>query len=724
MKKTKAFFAALLVTISASAQNTVAEARAMGEGANVTITAVVTNGSEFGAVRYMQDHTAGMVAFGSKTDGLEFGDSIIISGTLKNYRGLLEIDPISNVTLLGKATVAPQPKLVNANEIGENTEGQLIRVNDATFANGGSSFTSTTFDFSAASQNGVAYINKDTELIGELVPVGKVDLIGLSGQFDFNNGTEGAQILPRTLDDLIEKSSVSIISPLTQSNIATTSFDLNFLSNKDAEGLIFYSTEQNAPIAAMTEVKGSSVSTHTISLSGLTPGTIYFAKAAVVFGTDTLFTPLDAFATKSLSTGKVSVVFNSTVNTAVANSPENHAVYTTAILDTVIAYIDRAQNTIDLALYNTGMSRLVTAVNEAYNRGVEVRYIAEGKTGNTAIGNLNSGIGFITRKNSSGSGMHNKFFVIDRDNVNQSYVIAGSTNMTSNNVSTDPNNLIIIQDQSLARAFTVEFEEMFGSTGLQPNSSLSKFGSAKSRNTPTEFILGDDNTRVELFFSPGGGTTSGIIDAIETIDNNAHFALLVLTRDDIGDALIEAASKFGVTVDGIIDQVNSSGSEYQRLLDNFVNVLAHTGPGFTDQLHHKYCVIDVDTENDPMVLTGSHNWSSSAENHNDENLLIVHDADITNQYFQEYSARFAEFTESIFENLASANTFSVYPNPSNNGSVSMPKNASNVVVYDALGKTTSYALDGTTLTFSKNGVYIIKATINNTVSYARVVVSH
>jgi phosphatidylserine/phosphatidylglycerophosphate/cardiolipin synthase-like enzyme len=724
MKKTNAFFAALLLTTVVSAQNTVAEARAMGEGANITITAVVTNGDEFGGVRYMQDETAGMVAFGSKTNGLEFGDSIVISGTLKNYRGLLEIDPISSVTLIGKAISEPQPKLVDADEIGENTEGQLIRVNDATFSSGGTSFTSTTFDFSANGKSSVAYINKDTDLIGELVPIGKVDIIGLSGQFDFNNGTEGAQLLPRSLDDIIEKSSVSIVSPLTQSNINTTTFDLNFLSNKDAEGLIFYSTDQFASTAAMTEVKGSTVSSHIITLNGLSPGTIYFAKAAVVFGTDTLFTPMDAFATKSLSSGKITAVFNNSVNTDVANSPDNHAVYSTAVLDTVIAYIERAQNTIDLALYNTGLSRLVTAVNSAYNRGVEIRYVAEGKTGNTAIGNLNSNIGFITRKNSSGSGMHNKFFVIDRDDTDNCYVIAGSTNMTSANVSSDPNNMIIIQDQSLARAYTIEFEEMFGSSGLQPNSNVSKFGADKVRNTPTEFILGDDNTRVELFFSPGGGTTSGIIDALETIDNNAHFALLVLTRDDIGDALIEAASKFGVTIDGIIDQVNSSGSEYDRLVSNFITIKAHTGTGFTDQLHHKYCIIDVDTDKDPMILTGSHNWSSSAENTNDENMLIVHDEDITNQYYQEYSARFAEFLVGVFENLAPENVFKVYPNPTYNKVVEIPNNAKDVMIFNALGKTSAFKLNGTTLSFDTNGVYIIKATIDGHASYSRVIVSN
>jgi hypothetical protein len=43
------------------------------------------------------------------------------------------------------------------------------------------------------------------------------------------------------------------------------------------------------------------------------------------------------------------------------------------------------------------------------------------------------------------------------------------------------------------------------------------------------------------------------------------------------------------------------------------------------------------------VLTGSHNWSSAAENNNNENTLIVHDPDISNQYYQEFGARYVQF---------------------------------------------------------------------------------
>ena len=38
-------------------------------------------------------------------------------------------------------------------------------------------------------------------------------------------------------------------------------------------------------------------------------------------------------------------------------------------------------------------------------------------------------------------------------------------------------------------------------------------------------------------------------------------------------------------------------------------------------------------------MTGSHNWSNSAENSNDENTLVVQDTRVANLYLQEFAAR-------------------------------------------------------------------------------------
>ena len=85
------------------------------------------------------------------------------------------------------------------------------------------------------------------------------------------------------------------------------------------------------------------------------------------------------------------------------------------------------------------------------------------------------------------------------------------------------------------------------------------------------------------------------------------------------------------------------------------------------------------------MLTGSHNWSNSANVRNDENTLIIHDQDIANQYFQEWMARFDELGGEqgiipfdpvvdttgdttggpmMVSYVAGGNWIKVYPNPS------------------------------------------------------------
>jgi len=51
-------------------------------------------------------------------------------------------------------------------------------------------------------------------------------------------------------------------------------------------------------------------------------------------------------------------------------------------------------------------------------------------------------------------------------------------------------------------------------------------------------------------------------------------------------------------------------------------------------------IIDVCTNSDPAVVTGSTNWSANGNNTNGENLSIIHDAEIANQFLQEFYARY------------------------------------------------------------------------------------
>ncbi len=54
-------------------------------------------------------------------------------------------------------------------------------------------------------------------------------------------------------------------------------------------------------------------------------------------------------------------------------------------------------------------------------------------------------------------------------------------------------------------------------------------------------------------------------------------------------------------------------------------------------MHDKVFIID-----GSIVVTGSFNFSESAANSNDENVLIIHNTDIANAYLEEFNRRWAE----------------------------------------------------------------------------------
>ena len=119
-----------------NATMTIAEVRALNTGATVATKGVVTSISVSGnnKTAYMQDNTAGIVAFGPFTTEVAVGDEIRVEGELTAYHGLLEIgknNAAPTVTVLShNNTVDPVVKTIA--EISNDIQAQLVKVEDAT----------------------------------------------------------------------------------------------------------------------------------------------------------------------------------------------------------------------------------------------------------------------------------------------------------------------------------------------------------------------------------------------------------------------------------------------------------------------------------------------------------------------------------------------------------------------------------------------------------------
>ena len=183
--------------------------------------------------------------------------------------------------------------------------------------------------------------------------------------------------------------------------------------------------------------------------------------------------------------------------------------------------------------------------------------------------------------------------------------------------------------------------------------------------------------------------------------------MLSFTRDDLAQTIIDKNAEFGVGIRGIIEDENSTGSEFANLQSTGVNMRSHSG--VPNSLHHKYAIADANVAaSNPCVITGSHNWSNNAENNSDENTLIIYDPTLANIYLQEFEERWAELnTTNGINNLIDIN-ISVFPNPSK-GKINILTDLEikQIKLYNVDGK---LILNTTSPNFTINniGVYFIK----------------
>ena len=436
-----------------------------------------------------------------------------------------------------------------------------------------------------------------------------------------------------------------------------TGLRVSWSTNMPAAAVVFYGATPDPQLSVALE---TAAQTQTVELISLQPGTIYWVRVGAISGSDTLFSETLPLATQSLSTGQIKVFFNHPIDMAAANGWQPDGDSFQEVLAETIARINSAQKTIDVAIYNNNRSDITAALTQAHQRGVRVRYIAALATDNSA---LSPAPPFPVLYGNEDALMHNKFMSIDADLDQQAWVMSGSLNWTTSNMVNDFNNTLFIQDQSLARAYQLEFEEMWGSTGAAFNQANSRFGADKTDNTPHQFIIG--GIPVEAWFSPSDQPTQHIVDAIHSTHVRASFAIFSFTKNEIGNAFIDQ-HEAGAEVRGMMENINDPGAELDWLLKNGVSIAPHPGNYL---LHHKYVVVDAGTSSDPLVLTGSHNWTNAAENSNDENTLVLHDERLAYLYQAEFEQRWSETTTATQEpNPLGAVLF---PNPTAEGAITL-----------------------------------------------------
>jgi phosphatidylserine/phosphatidylglycerophosphate/cardiolipin synthase-like enzyme len=141
------------------------------------------------------------------------------------------------------------------------------------------------------------------------------------------------------------------------------------------------------------------------------------------------------------------------------------------------------------------------------------------------------------------------------------------------------------------------------------------------------------STPPEAYFSPRAGISSRIVQEIQRARSSIDIAIYTFTRNEIAEALI-AARKRGVSIRVVADadEAEMAGSEIDKMENAGITVkhIEGTGGGI---MHDKYAIFD-----HRLLLTGSYNWSTAAEDDNDENALFIVDQSLVAAYGSAFEA--------------------------------------------------------------------------------------
>ncbi|HDI82703.1 hypothetical protein DRQ17_04710 [bacterium] len=126
---------------------------------------------------------------------------------------------------------------------------------------------------------------------------------------------------------------------------------------------------------------------------------------------------------------------------------------------------------------------------------------------------------------------------------------------------------------------------------------------------------------IQVFFSPNGGCKDAVLKEINSAKRSVQVAVYLLTDREISNALLNAKER-GVDVKVVLDGEQADEISYSKhiyLKKHGVDVrLVYPGKSGKGIMHHKFAVIDKKT-----LLTGSFNWTPTADRYNHENLLVI-----------------------------------------------------------------------------------------------------
>ncbi len=192
--------------------------------------------------------------------------------------------------------------------------------------------------------------------------------------------------------------------------------------------------------------------------------------------------------------------------------------------------------------------------------------------------------------------MHNKFCVLD-----EQVVITGSYNPTNQQ---KEDNLVVIPSRFLAQNYLQEFDEMV--QGIFHGGSPVRYP-----------LMKYNNATIRTAFCPEDACAEHLLNQLMNAQESIRFILYQITDQDILSFLTTTSQ----VIQGVIDK-----SQIKVVPEKLKSKIL-----FKSKIHAKMFIIDNET-----IVTGSYNPTKNGNARNDENLLIISDAKIAQQYSEHF----------------------------------------------------------------------------------------
>ena len=275
---------------------TVKAARALGPGSTVTVRAVVLNGGELGNIRYIQDGEAGLALYAqpAKLPGygeLRAGDSIQVTGQLKAYNGLLEMDPVASFHKMAAGVRLRAVRVPVAQATTAFIEANESRLLEITGVNQLATPSGATASNLAGNANyllnglpgtlvrvGAASTGPDGLVDVALPTTEPFDVRGVLSQYA-PGGTGGYQLLPRLATDLVRGGGLPrLTEEPVPVDVNPTSFTVVYSTLNAGDTRVRYGLDAKQ----LREIRTDATLTthHSLTLSDLIPGTTYYVEVS------------------------------------------------------------------------------------------------------------------------------------------------------------------------------------------------------------------------------------------------------------------------------------------------------------------------------------------------------------------------------------------------------------------------------------------------------------